>query len=199
MFERQGLHVLLQGGLLAVAAWLGRDTAAPAWFWSALLVPVGHQAFVWYCWRAQLHGVRPRPGFAAYAFGFALWGGARFVTVVGLALATRGAVTADLRWVAVAFALPAAYALYSVARYFGFRRAVGIDHFDARYRGAPLVREGIFRWTRNGMYTFAMLVFWLPGLWWRSYEALVAAGFAHASIWAHYVCTERPDMRRIYG
>ncbi len=199
MFERQGIHLVALGGLLAVAAWLGRATVAPAWFWASLAAPVGHQVFVWYCWRAQLFDVRPRPGFRAFGFGFAAWGGARFVTMVGLAVVTADTMAADLRWLAGLVALPAGFALYSVARYFTFRRAVGIDHFDTAYRGAPLVSQGIFRFTRNGMYTYAMLLMWLPGLWWSSRAALISAGFTHAYIWVHYYCTELPDMERIYG
>ena len=29
--------------------------------------------------------------------------------------------------------------------------------------------------------------------------ALVVAMFSHLYIWVHYICTERPDMRLIYG
>jgi len=29
--------------------------------------------------------------------------------------------------------------------------------------------------------------------------ALVLAAFCHAYIWVHYFCTEKPDMKRIYG
>ena len=59
-----------------------------------------------------------------------------------------------LRTLAIVALLPAAYLFYSVKRYFGFRRALGLDHFDTSYRLLPKVREGIFRITPNGMYTF---------------------------------------------
>ena len=98
-----------------------------------------------------------------------------------------------------ALLVPIVYLFYSVARYFTFRRALGIDHFDPSYRTKPLERRGIFRFTRNGMYTFGLLVVWLPGLYAASKAALLAALFHHASIWVHYACTELPDMRRLYG
>ena len=33
----------------------------------------------------------------------------------------------------------------------------------------------------------------------RTRLGLVAALFQHAYIWVHYVCTEQPDMARLYG
>jgi hypothetical protein len=61
------------------------------------------------------------------------------------------------------------------------------------------VREGIFRFNANGMYTFGMMVLYIPALWYASRPALVSAVFAHIYIWVHYFTTERPDIRRIYG
>ena len=61
-------------------------------------------------------------------------------------------------------AVPAVYLAYSVRRYFGFKRAFGIDHFDPSYRSRPFVREGIFRFSSNAMYDFGFLWLWLPGL-----------------------------------
>ena len=88
---------------------------------------------------------------------------------------------------------------YSVTRYFTYRRAVGIDHFDPSYRNEPLVRHGIFRFTPNAMYTFGLLILWVPGLLAASAAALLAALFSHVYIWVHYFCTERPDMHHIYA
>ena len=101
--------------------------------------------------------------------------------------------------VAVTVAVPTVYLFYSVGRYFGFRRAFGIDHFDPAYRSMPMVRQGIFRYTSNGMYTFGFLILWIPALWFASSAALAVAAFSHLYIWVHYGCTELPDMRRIYG
>ena len=76
---------------------------------------------------------------------------------------------------------------------------LAMEYFDVAYRSLPLVRKGIFRYTRNGMYTFGFLITWIPGLWFVSSAALLAALFNHVYIWVHYFCTELPDMRRIYG
>ena len=88
--------------------------------------------------------------------------------------------------------------LYSVRTYFGFKRAYGIDHFDESYRQRPFVREGIFRFTANAMYTYGFLILWVPGLIFSSKAALIAAGFNHLYIWVHYYTTELPDIRFIY-
>ena len=91
------------------------------------------------------------------------------------------------------------YLLYSIRKYFGFKRAYGIDHFDESYRNLPFVREGIFRFTGNAMYVFGFLVLWIPGLILFSKAALLAALFNHIYIWVHYYYTELPDIRHIYG
>ena len=217
VFERQVAHLVLLGVLVA-GAWAVLRTPSVAtgslwgattvtWFWLSVAVAVGHQVFVAACWRLELHlGVLRRrlgaSGFRLYAAGFAVWFALRFFTLIGLAEANRGTLAvhpAILQGLAVVFAIPVVYLIYSLARFFTFRRAVGIDHFDPSYRDKPLVRKGIFRITPNAMYTFGLLVLWLPGLLAASKAALLAAGFSHLYIWVHYLCTELPDMRRIYG
>ena len=49
------------------------------------------------------------------------------------------------------------------------------------------------------MYVFGFAILWVPALLFQSVAALIVAAFSHAYIWVHYYCTERPDMRRIYG
>jgi hypothetical protein len=141
--------------------------------------------------------------FPVFAFGFALVGIARVVTMFVLAYANQGSVAIDhpsaLKFAAVVALLPALYLFYSVKRYFTFRRAFGADHFDPSVRSMPFVRGGIFRFTSNGMYVFGFLLLWVPSLWWASAAALWAALFNHLYIWVHYYATERPDIARIYG
>ena len=166
-----------------------------------------HQAYVWLCWRAELHGgtlsrVLGSGAFRAFAVGFAILGISRVVTVFCLAYANQDSVAFDpllLKIAAVAALAPALYLFYSVKRYFTFTRAFGADHFDPSVRDLPFVRKGIFRFTSNGMYVFGFLLFWVAGLWWSSSAALIVALFNHLYIWVHYAATERPDMRRIYG
>lgn len=100
---------------------------------------------------------------------------------------------------AVLLLLPALYLFHSVRKYFGFRRAYGIDHFDESYRALPFVKQGIFKYTGNAMYVAGFLILWTPGLLLLSTAALLAALFNHLYIWVHYYCTELPDIRRIYG
>jgi hypothetical protein len=95
--------------------------------------------------------------------------------------------------------LPALYTFYSVHKYFGIKRALGIDHFDKTYRNVPFVKEGIFKFTNNAMYTYGLFILWIPGLLLFSKAALMAAMFNHIYVWVHYYCTELPDIHYIYG
>ena len=63
----------------------------------------------------------------------------------------------------------------------------------------PFVKEGIFRFTSNAMYTYGFLILWIPGLVLYSKAALIAAGFNHIYIWVHYYTTELPDIQYIYN
>ena len=217
IFERQWLHASLLAILLAgLAGASGFDgvrsgqlwgVSTPVWFWLAAAVAVVHQAYVWLCWRAQLHASWLTRnlgglGFPLYAVGFSVLGIARVVLVFVLAVANRDTLPGNphlLEALALVALVPAMYLFYSVARYFGVARAFGIDHFDERYRSLPFVRMGIFRFTRNGMYVYGFLLLWVPAFWFASLAALSVALFNHAYIWVHYFATELPDIKRIYG
>lgn len=217
IFERQWLHAVSLAALLAGLAVVGGfdgvrggqlwGVATPAWFWLAAAVAVTHQVHVWFCWRTQLHGALLTRtfgslGFPLYAAGFSVLGLTRVALVFILAVSNQGTLAADpvlLKLVALIALVPAVYLFYSVKRYFGFKRAFGMDHFDERYRSLPFVREGIFRFTSNGMYVYGFLLFWVPAFWFASQAALVLALFNHLYIWVHYHATELPDMKRIYG
>ncbi len=217
ILERQWFHAVALAVLVAGVALIGRLDEAQegelwglgttAWLWLAVGIAVVHQVYVWFCWRTELHaGLLTRAlgdrAFPLFAAGFAVLGILRVAAVFLLAVSNRGTLPGDLtvlRVLAVLVLIPALYLFYSVKRYFGFKRAFGIDHFDASYRSLPFVREGIFRFTRNGMYTYGFLLLWVPALWYASLAALCAAVFSHAYVWVHYVATERPDMKRIYG
>jgi hypothetical protein len=218
LFERQPYHLialaLLLGGVYLTARSgrsgfvsgfdLGHSTRF--WLWLSIAVPILHQVYVWLAWRLQLYyGLLEKwlgeRAFAVYAAGFTLFLIARAFTIIELA--NSNAYTLPISPIlgyslALVCALLAGYTGYSVLRYFGFRRVAGIDHFDKSYRKKPLVRQGVFRWTSNGMYTFGFLAAWIPGLMWLSQAALLSALFSHLYIWVHYFCTELPDMRQIY-
>lgn len=217
MFEKQAVHLSVLVALLVGVGWVQRGAvyrqgsclgiSTTVWLWWSIALPILHQVWVVVCWRLELHHQWLSQklgdgGFRIYAIGFALLSAGRFLTLVPLAIANQNTVPVDrrvLEVVAIVIAVPTVYLFYSVARYFGFRRALGADHFETSYRGMPLVREGIFRFTRNSMYTFGFGAIWLPGLFYASQAALLSALFSHLYIWVHYFCTELPDMRRIYG
>jgi protein-S-isoprenylcysteine O-methyltransferase Ste14 len=181
--------------------------ATPIWFWAAIIIPIIHQVYVWFCWRTQLHlrlltRLFGNSAFAFYAIGFSIIGIIRVLLVFLLAYANRDTVDVNhilLQSLAVLLILPAIYLFYSVSRYFGYKRAFGIDHFDESYRHEAFVRKGIFRISENSMYTFGFLLLWVPALWFASIAALLVALFSHLYIWVHYYTTELPDIRRIYG
>ena len=218
IFERQWLHVLLLAVLIigAVEAFKLNDMrigefygiSTPQWFWLAIVLPIVHQIYIWFCWRVQLHGhlldkvFGSKRSYPVYASFFFILGTLRVLSVFALAISNRNTLILNitiLRLFAIIITIPALYLLYSVIRYFSFKRASGVDHFDESYRSRGLVREGIFRFTRNGMYIFAFLFLWVPALWFASIAALCAALFHHMYIWVHYFATELPDMKRIYG
>ncbi|MFL1452839.1 methyltransferase [Marinobacter sp. GN3S48] len=217
IFERQWLHVALLAALLAgmwlVTRYHGVNTGqywgvtTPFWLWFAIGIAITHQVYVWFCWRTQLHAswltrMFGKLGFPLYAVGFSVLGIMRVAAVFMVALSNQGTLPGNataLQILALILLLPALYLFYSVKRYFGFRRAFGIDHFDNRYRPMPFERRGIFRFTSNGMYIYGFLLLWVPALWWTSLAALCVAAFNHLYIWVHYHATEVPDMKRIYG
>ncbi len=217
MFERQCWNYGLLAALLAGVIWLVDDAmltgqwievSASVWFWLAIALPIVHQGYGWAIWRAELYyGLISRwfgreRGFLYFSIGFMVLLLGRPASIGVLAIATLNTLPmnpAIARLLALTLFIPWVYLMYSVLRYFGLKRALGIDHFDPAYRTMPLVNRGIFRYTSNGMYIFGFFILWIPGLIFLSQAALLAALFSHLSIWVHYFCTELPDMRRIYG
>jgi protein-S-isoprenylcysteine O-methyltransferase Ste14 len=98
---------------------------------------------------------------------------------------------------AAVVAAPALWTVYSVGRWFGARRALGVDHFEPGF-DEPLVRRGAFAFVPNAMYTLAFLLLWAFAIAAGSRATLVTAAYQHALIWVHYFATERPDMQVIY-
>ena len=217
IFEKQLLHLLylmlLLAGLFLFSnvngfnqgqLW-GVDTLT--WLYWLVGITIMHQVFVWFCWRTELYsGLLSRwfghRAFAVYAALFFLFIISRPVLVTLLAVANRDTIPINQTFgvtLVIVLAAPSIYLMYSIGRYFGFKRAFGIDHFDTSYRGKSLVRKGIFRYTNNGMYVFGLLILWIPGVLFSSLTALTAALFSHIYIWVHFFCTEKPDMGFIYG
>ena len=217
IFEKQVLHAVLLAillvGVFAVARtegfltgrFLGMSTAI--WFYLAVACAVLHQLYVWFCWRTELHmslitRAFGEKGFTYYSIVFIVLLILRPILITGLAISNRNSLDCSqllFYGLAFIFTLLCAYLFYSVMKYFGLKRALGIDHFDSSYRLKPLVREGIFRFSSNSMYVFGFLLLWIPGLVCFSKAALLVALFNHIYVWVHYYCVEKPDMKRIYG
>ncbi len=177
------------------------------WFWLAIAVPIFHQIYVWIIWRLELYRntFTSRYGlskaFKMYVIGFSLLIISRLVFIIILALSNQNSLSIDPLFAyltAGAITPVIIYLFYSVKKYFDMDRAYGIDHFDKNYN-EPFVKGGIFRFTKNGMYLYGLMILYLPGLLLLSKAALLVALFNHIYIWIHYYCTERPDMKVIYG
>ena len=206
LWAGQPLHFCCMALLLVLVymAWKYTGELFPVAFWSAVAFPVLHQVFVWLTWRLELHSgaISKSIGFHRYLlFFFVLFSG-RFISLLILAWIDRGSLhlpTVFLAILTTLLALPGAYAMYSVKKYFGMARAAGADHFDLRYREMPLVKKGIFRFTSNGMYLCAFLLFWAIAVGLNSIAALIVAAYSHVYIWVHYYATEKPDMKILYN
>jgi len=217
LFEKQIFHFIALAFLLFGLSRIVREEgfltgefwriSTKTWFWIAVALPVLHQVYVWLVWRMQLHyslitRYLGKHAFVYYAIGFAILFASRFIFILFLGISNENTFNGHpvlIYGLAFVLLLPAFWLFYSVKKYFDFRRAFGIDHFDSSFRELPLVRGGIFKYTKNGMYTFGFFLFWVIALLFQSRAALLVALFNHLYIWVHYYCTELPDMKRIYG
>ena len=177
--------------------------SALSWFIIAMSVPIIHQAYVWICWRSELcwQSIGKTIGFKAYAIIFFILGLSRFSAIV-LCFVDYGSLYKPgiLAWViSIIFFIPGIYTMYSVKKYFGFLRAAGADHFDPKYRDMPFEKRGIFKWSPNAMYVFAIGIPFAFAVATGSQSMLVVATYTYISVWLHYFCTEREDFKIIYG
>ena len=218
IFKHQQWHILILGGLLFIlCSYLETDTtvlngdlwgiSTLTWATFAILAPIIHQCYVLVCWRSELHyqglsRLFGKNGFKFYKTGFSILAFSRPVLIVLLAISSSMTLSVNSTFSYVLSGLlliPAVYLFYSVKKYFGFDRAFGIDHFyPEEYRLKPFVDQGIFKYTRNGMYTFGFFLMWVPGFLLQSKAALLLALFSHLYIWVHYYFTELPDIKMIY-
>lgn len=198
------LYLGSRPGILSGKVW---GISTETWFWLAIAVPVIHQAYVWLVWRLELYldVFTKRYGlersFRIYAIGFSILFASRLITIIILAYSNKDTLYINPVFsyaLALLIMPPVIYLFYSVKKYFTIERAYGIDHFDKDYN-EPYVKNGIFKYTDNGMYVFGLMILYLPGLLLLSKAAILAALFNHVYIWVHYYFTERPDMREIYG
>jgi hypothetical protein len=172
------------------------------WFMIAMFIPLIHQAYVWVCWRSELcwKSVSNSIGFKGYVIFFFILANSRFLAIV-LCFVDYGSLYKP-GWFAWSLALilfaPGAYTMYSVKKYFGFLRAAGADHFDPIYRDMPFERRGIFKWSPNAMYKFAIGIPFALAVATGSQSMFIVAIYTYISIWLHYFCTEKEDFKVIY-
>ena len=177
--------------------------SALGWFMIAMSIPIIHQAYVWVCWRSELcwKTISKTIGFKAYAIIFFILGLSRFSAIV-LCFVDYGSLYKPgiLAWViSIILFIPGIYTMYSVKKYFGFLRAVGADHFDPKYRDMPFEKRGIFKWSPNAMYVFAIGIPFAFAVATGSQSMFVIAIYTYISVWLHYFCTEKEDCKIIYG
>ena len=173
------------------------------WFIIAMSIPIIHQGYVWICWRSELcwKSISSTIGFKGYIFIFFILIITRLSAII-LCFVDYGSLYTPgwFAWIlAIIIFIPGAYTMYSVKKYFGFLRAAGADHFDSKYRDIPFERRGIFKWTSNAMYTFAIGIPFSFAVATGSQSMFIVAIFTYISIWLHYFCTEKEDFKVIYG
>ena len=160
------------------------------WFLFSMLTPLLHQAYVWLCWRSELcwKTISQTIGFKLYAVIFIIIGILR-LSSIGLSFADYGTwfTPGWIAWsVSVLIFIPFVYTIYSVKKYFGFVRATGIDHFDSNYKNVPFEKRGIFQWSSNAMYTFAIPVFFVFAFSSGSKAMFIFATYSVIGVWLHY-------------
>jgi hypothetical protein len=186
--------------------WLGLSTRE--WYLTATITPIIHQIYIWLCWRGELYfkalsRVFGKHAYQVFSLGFGLLIATRFFAIVAVCFADYQSlnISAPVRYpLAFLLHLPALYAFYSVVRYFGITRLPGEDHFKPEeYRDRPFVKRGMYKYSANVMYVYAGLIFWALAVFCASRGGLLASLYMYATVWTHYFCTEKPDIRYIYA
>ena len=173
------------------------------WFLVAMTIPLIHQTYVWICWRSELCWklISNTIGFKGYVIIFFILIISRLSAIV-LCFVDYGSLYKPgwLAWIlSIILFIPGVYTMYSVKKYFGFLRAAGADHFDPKYRDMPFENRGIFKWSSNAMYVFAIAIPFAFAIATGSQSMFVVAIYTYISIWLHYFCTEKEDFKVIYG
>ena len=178
------------------------EISALSWFIIAMSTPLIHQTFVWICWRSELcwKSISNTIGFKGYVVIFFILIISRLSAIV-LCFVDYGSLykPSFLAWIlSIILFIPGVYTMYSVKKYFGFLRAAGADHFDLKYRDMPFEKRGIFKWSSNAMYVFAIAIPLAFAVATGSKSMFIVAIYTYISIWLHYFCTEKEDFKYIY-
>jgi len=178
-----------------------------SWSIISLIMVISHHTYVLILWRLEIHystvsKIFKKKAFLVYEIGFFILFFGRIGVNFILSISNAGTLPLDL-WIRLIItgiiAVPMLYTFYSVARYFGMHRAAGADHFLPEYREMEFVKKGIYKYSSNSMYKYAMLILWVPALLFGSVSGLVLALFNHIYVWVHYFTLERPDFKVIYN
>lgn len=207
-----GLIVLLVAGALSLLVVQSSDRTflgwnAGEWATCSIMIAVVHQILVAAVFRFELY-----KGLLTRIFqerALTVWGTvflpflvARPVTIIIVGWLDQTPIS-GFRSIEVLVAIPAILiaivTMHSVIKYFTIRRAIGADHFDNEIIAMPFVKQGMFKYTSNGMYGLVFLGLWGIALAFGSWNAFVVAFFQHVYIWVHMTLTEQPDIDRIYG
>ena len=169
----------------------------------AMTIPLVHQVYVWICWRSELcwKSISNTIGFKGYLIIFFTLIISRLSAIV-LCFVDYGSLYKPglIAWaLSIIVIIPGLYTMYSVKKYFGFARAAGADHFDPKYRDMPFEKRGIFKWSSNAMYTYAIAIPFGFAIATGSQSMFIVSIYTYISIWLHYFCTEREDFKIIYG
>jgi len=177
--------------------------SAKNWFIFSMLIPLIHQCYIWICWRAELcwKTITNTIGFKLCVTIFFIVGLLRF-SCIGLCIVDYGSLYKPelMAWIlGIIIFIPGAYTIYSVKKYFGFLRAAGADHFFSEYKDMPFEKRGIFKWSSNAMYLFGIAIFFSFAVSTGSKAGFIFAIYSYICIWLHYFCTEKEDLKIIYG
>jgi protein-S-isoprenylcysteine O-methyltransferase Ste14 len=206
IFEGQIFQVVFASVSTFVLYKLSNNTIPALWFFFGAAIPLIHQMWVSFFWRTQLYTnlfePKPMKWFKLYKIGFIVFSLLRIISLYFTGKFDKGTLPIPLPLkllIAIPIIIVSIYGMYSVIRYFTIDRAFGLDHFDPEVRKTGLVKKGIFRYTRNGMYGYTILFIYLFPLFLESKNSLYFAVYNHIILWIHYFSTEKLDMNEIYG
>jgi len=165
IFKYQQWHFLTLMVLLFVLYFIAKTDATflsgelngiPTLYWCilAFLSPIVHQLYVLICWRSELYykGLSKlfgENGFKLFKIGFAILMLSRLITIILLAISNAYTLNIDKvfsYFISGVLLIPLLYLFYSIRKYFGFDRAIGIDHFyPDQFKSAQMVNQGIVR------------------------------------------------------
>ncbi|MBN1409490.1 MAG: hypothetical protein JW969_01505 [Spirochaetales bacterium] len=217
LFKHQTYHLaayIILGALLILFPAITAGGSQTFWGLSALqwiilswaAAGIFH-AWVLFFWRLEYHYGKisewfGKSGFLIFRIGFIISAAATLLPSIPVSYLTNNtfALPLPVKLILLIGTTPfILWAIYSVFFYFGINRAFGADHFFAEYRAKPLEKRGTFKYISNSMYVIILLLLYHPSIFFGSCAGLMYALIHHAFVWVHYYCTEKPDLREMYG